>query len=99
MRDCGCGSGECREARYDGYGIFLTYVCGACEADKMSRFREDIDERYDTDDVIDEDPDPMADAALDRAEVEAEAFGEYLLAARDEGFPPGTWDVDPDGDY
>ena len=44
------------------------------------------------------------------AEVERDAYLCYLtgvrdedpdgvMAARDEGFPPGTWDVDPDGDY
>lgn len=41
-----------RSARFDGHGIFLTYVCPKCERAKMSEFRTDIGERYDTDEQI-----------------------------------------------
>ena len=52
---CPCGSGEYKEKQFDGYGIFLTYTCCKCEAEKMSRFRDDIHERYECDEAIDED--------------------------------------------
>jgi hypothetical protein len=54
-RTCACGSGEPREAQYDGYGIFLTYTCRRCEREKLSHFRPDIRERYDADEPIEED--------------------------------------------
>lgn len=53
--ECNCGSGLEREAEYDGYGIFLTFVCDQCRADKMKRFRDDIKERYECDEPIEED--------------------------------------------
>ena len=34
------------------HGTFLTYVCPKCERAKMSEFRADIGERYDTDEQI-----------------------------------------------
>lgn len=49
---CGCGSGECREAQYDGYGIFLTYTCTKCHARKMGMYRSDIGSRYECDEPI-----------------------------------------------
>lgn len=52
MKLCPCGSGEPRTAQYDGYGIFLTFTCSRCEAEKMARFRPDIKRRYDTDEQI-----------------------------------------------
>jgi hypothetical protein len=55
MRECPCGSGEFPEAQYDGYGIFLCYTCGKCEKEKLSHYREDIHEQYDTDEQIEED--------------------------------------------
>lgn len=39
---CSCGSGKFRRARYDARAIFLTYVCDACEARKLKRFRPDV---------------------------------------------------------
>jgi hypothetical protein len=52
---CPCGSGEPRQAQHDGYGIFLTYTCTKCEAEKMARFRPDIRERYQCDEPIEAD--------------------------------------------
>lgn len=37
---------------HDGYGIFLTYACEFCEDERLSHFRSDIMERYDTDETI-----------------------------------------------
>lgn len=51
---CPCGSGDCREAQYDGHGIFLTYTCDRCYTKKMAGFRLDIFDRYDCDEPIDE---------------------------------------------
>jgi hypothetical protein len=42
------------EAKYDGYGIFLCYVCAKCEKEKLSKFRPDIFTRYETPEPIDE---------------------------------------------
>jgi len=36
----------------DGYGIPLALVCEKCRAEKMSRFRSDIGERYETDEAV-----------------------------------------------
>jgi hypothetical protein len=36
----------------DGYGIPLALVCGDCRAEKMSHYRSDIQERYETDEQI-----------------------------------------------
>jgi hypothetical protein len=52
---CPCGSDEPCWAEHDGYGIFLTFVCDKCRQEKLSRFRPDIMERYDTDEQIEED--------------------------------------------
>lgn len=49
---CSCGSGDYPRALYDGYGIFLTYACEACECKKLARFRPDIMERYECDEPI-----------------------------------------------
>lgn len=54
-KPCPCGSGELREAQYDGHGIFLTYTCPKCEDEKMGKYRPDIHERYECDEPIDED--------------------------------------------
>lgn len=51
---CDCGSKEPRYALYDGYNIFLTYVCVKCHARKIARYRSDIMERYECDEPIDE---------------------------------------------
>lgn len=39
---CSCGSGQERYPLYDARGIFCTYVCGACEAEKRSHYRVDV---------------------------------------------------------
>lgn len=52
---CPCGSGEPCWAEQDGYGIFLCYVCDKCREEKLSHFRADIFERYETDEQIEED--------------------------------------------
>ena len=39
----------------DGYGIFLTYVCDHCVAEKRTEFRDDIFSQYQTDEQIEED--------------------------------------------
>ena len=49
---CSCGSGETPMPRYDGYGIFLCYTCPRCETRKLSHYRADVFERYDTDESI-----------------------------------------------
>jgi hypothetical protein len=50
---CNCGSGQERYEILDGYGIFLTYVCYACENERLQEFRPDILQAYDTDEPID----------------------------------------------
>lgn len=52
---CTCGSGERRQAQYDGYGIFLCYTCAQCHRRKMASYRSDIMEHYDTDEQIEPD--------------------------------------------
>ena len=48
-RLCSCGSGAFQYELLDGYGIFLTYACGACEKDKLSHYRSDIMSHYQCD--------------------------------------------------
>lgn len=43
-----------KRAIYDGYGIFLTYVCPKCEKEKIAGFRPDIFSRYETDEPVDD---------------------------------------------
>lgn len=43
-----------RSAQYDGHGIFLTYTCPKCYREKMAGFRADIRDRYDTDEMIED---------------------------------------------
>jgi hypothetical protein len=40
---------------YDGYGYPFALVCNKCKDDKLSKFRSDIMEQYDTDEPLDED--------------------------------------------
>jgi cbb3-type cytochrome oxidase cytochrome c subunit len=57
-KQCSCGSGEWKEAQYDGRGIFLTYTCHLCHHEKMSKYRPEILEHYtqaDVDEQIEED--------------------------------------------
>ncbi len=53
-----CLNGEMIESdtwwKKDGYGIPLALVCEKCVKEKMSRFRSDIEEHYDTDDEIED---------------------------------------------
>jgi hypothetical protein len=55
-KDCSCGSGLERRAKFDARGIFLTYVCDKCEKEKLSHFRPDVltDPNYWHDEPIDE---------------------------------------------
>ncbi len=57
MRDCPCGSGLTRRDLTDARGIFCTFVCDDCEAEKRARFRPDVisDGAYWADEPIDED--------------------------------------------
>lgn len=52
---CPCGSGEPCWALKDGYGIFMSYVCDDCCARVMSKYRDDIFDRYPTDEQIEDD--------------------------------------------
>jgi hypothetical protein len=45
-KGCRCGSGLPASPEYDGEGIFLTYCCDRCRAEKLSHFRPDVKERY-----------------------------------------------------
>jgi hypothetical protein len=54
LQQCPCGSDEYPDAQRDGYGIFLCYTCSKCEQEKMSKYRSDIMERYETDEQIEE---------------------------------------------
>ena len=53
-----CLNGEVIEGdtywKKDGYGIPLALVCPKCVKEKMSRFRSDIEGRYDTDEDIED---------------------------------------------
>lgn len=49
---CNCGSGEEKEAQYDGHGIFLTYTCTQCYKEKIGKFRKDIFTQYECDEPI-----------------------------------------------
>jgi hypothetical protein len=42
IKQCLCGSGLARYAEYDARGIFLTFVCDACVAEKLKEFRPDV---------------------------------------------------------
>jgi len=50
---CDCGSNKRFRNLYDGYNIFLCKVCDKCEAEKKSKYRSDIFERYECDEDID----------------------------------------------
>jgi hypothetical protein len=50
----------------DGYGIPLALVCSKCRAEKLSHYRSDIQERYETDEQIEPDGDDLlSDADVD----------------------------------
>lgn len=54
---CRCGSGEHRYELVDARGIFVSYVCGACEDEVKSKYRPEIftDGNYECDEPIDDD--------------------------------------------
>lgn len=52
LTKCPCGSGQYPTAEHDGYGIFLCYTCDRCRDEKLSHYRSDIFERYETDERI-----------------------------------------------
>jgi len=54
---CTCGSGHFPTALHDARGIFVAYVCNACEAAKTARYRPEIftDPNYAADEDIDGD--------------------------------------------
>jgi hypothetical protein len=55
LKECPCGSGLEAEAIFDGYDIFMCYVCIKCRKEKIAGFRHDIFEQYETDEQIEED--------------------------------------------
>jgi hypothetical protein len=55
VRECNCGSGLPREEVFDGHGIFLCFVCDKCRKEKISEYRKDIFDFYETDEQIEED--------------------------------------------
>jgi hypothetical protein len=53
---CPCGSGRAKRELKDARGIFCTFLCDKCEADKRLKFRGEIFEGlYQSDELIDED--------------------------------------------
>ena len=54
---CNCGSGLPKGPNYDARGIFLTYTCKVCHADKMKGYRQEVltDPGYETDEPVDYD--------------------------------------------
>jgi hypothetical protein len=49
---CSCGSGQPRQALYDGNGFFCSYYCAQCEQKVRSRSRPEILNRaYNANDV------------------------------------------------
>ena len=53
-RICMCGSGLWKYELRDARGIFCTYVCQICEADKRKSFRAEIftDSEYEADEPV-----------------------------------------------
>ncbi len=74
---CTCGSGKQRFAKYDGYGIFLTYVCDKCEEEKMKQYRSDITEQYDTDEPIDADDSDNAQLSIQLSDIDIDDESVY----------------------
>ncbi len=56
MKLCPCGSGQPREELRDARGIFCTFICDRCEAEKRARYRADVfhHPQYPADEPIDE---------------------------------------------
>ena len=57
---CNCGSGEPKYAEYDGNGIFITYVCDECRAEKIRGYRPEILDGPYTQADVDEQIEPEA---------------------------------------
>lgn len=57
LEQCPCGSGKEAGAEFDARGIFLTYACDDCRAEKLSKYRPDVltDPNYWADEDIDDD--------------------------------------------
>lgn len=57
VRPCSCGSKLPRRENYDARGIFLTFTCDKCEAERLGMFRPDVltDPNYWADEPIEED--------------------------------------------
>ena len=55
-RPCSCGSGLTRREAKDARGIFLTFVCDACQRSKLAGFRSEVlrDPNYAADDLGDD---------------------------------------------
>ena len=55
LRECSCGSGAFPEPISDARGIFVTYVCDKCRADKLKGYRQEIftNPNYECDEDID----------------------------------------------
>ena len=56
MKLCPCGSGQPRRELLDARGLFCTFICDQCEAEKRAEFRADIftDPNYWHDEPIDD---------------------------------------------
>jgi hypothetical protein len=57
QRPCPCGSNQPRHDLHDARGIFVTFCCDDCEAEKRARFRPEVfsDSQYDSDEPIEGD--------------------------------------------
>lgn len=54
IRLCNCGSEKHTEDIYDGRNIFLCRVCDDCKAQRLSGYRSDIFESYESDEPLDD---------------------------------------------
>jgi len=55
VRECDCGSGKTSDWVNDGHGIPLCRTCPDCHDEKVSRYRPDIFNRYQTEEQIEDD--------------------------------------------
>jgi len=54
-RKCDCGSSKLSVWIYDGHQIPLCRVCQNCKMIKLAKYRKDIFDQYETDELIDSD--------------------------------------------
>ena len=56
-KKCSCSSGLEKDEEYDARGIFLTYACSQCRAEKLGSYRSDVltDANYWADEAIEGD--------------------------------------------